>query len=148
MAAALHRIEQRITELVQSAPEADAGVVDDLLEALRAVGSPLALAIARIVELIAEQLVDPGIALPPLAMACATLAGGVRGALGERELEAARYEIETLLPAPSRIDRFRSAAQQGSESPCGEGPPCGTPDPPARVILPQVPLSALRRRPA
>jgi Tfp pilus assembly protein PilX len=26
---------------------------------------------------------------------------------------------------PSRIDQFRSAAQQGSESPCGEGPPCG-----------------------
>jgi len=28
-------------------------------------------------------------------------------------------------PDPSRIDRFRSAAKQGSESPCGEGPPCG-----------------------
>jgi hypothetical protein len=27
-------------------------------------------------------------------------------------------------PGPSRTDRFRSAAQQGSESPCGEGPPC------------------------
>ncbi|MBS1118100.1 MAG: phosphoenolpyruvate synthase [Deltaproteobacteria bacterium] len=26
---------------------------------------------------------------------------------------------------PSRIDRRRSAAQQGSPSPCGEGPPCG-----------------------
>ena len=118
----LHRIEQRITELVQRAPEIDAGVVDDLIEALRGVGSPLALAIARIVELVAEQLVDPGIALPPLAMACATLVGGVRGALGERELEAARYEIDTLLP---------------------------TPDPPARVILPQVPqvpVTALRRR--
>jgi hypothetical protein len=125
MAAVLHRIEQRITELVQRAPEIDAGVVDDLIEALRGVGSPLALAIARIVELVAEQLVDPGIALPPLAMACATLAGGVRGTLGERELEAARYEIDTLLP------------------------PCGTPDPPARVILPQVPqvpVTALRRR--
>jgi hypothetical protein len=118
--ARLDRIEQRITELVQSAPEADAGVVDDLVEALRGVGSPLALAIARIVELVAEQRVDPGVALPPLAMACATLAGAVRGALGERELEAARYEIETLLPVP---------------------------DPPARVALPQVPLAALRRRP-
>jgi hypothetical protein len=115
----IDRIEQRITELVQRAPEIDAGVVDDLIEALRGVGSPLALAIARIVELVAEQLVDPGIALPPLAMACATLAAGVRGTLGDRELEAARYEIDTLLP---------------------------TPDPPARVILPQVPLTALRRR--
>ena len=28
---------------------------------------------------------------------------------------------------PSRIDRFRSAAKQGSESPCGEGSPCGAP---------------------
>jgi flagellar biosynthesis protein FlhF len=26
---------------------------------------------------------------------------------------------------PSRVDRFRSAAKQGSESPYGEGPPCG-----------------------
>ena len=52
-------------------------------------------------------------------MACATLAGGVRGALGARELEAARYEIDTLLPMP---------------------------DPPARVILPEVPVAALRRR--
>ena len=112
-------IEQRITELVQRAPEIDPGVVEDLIAALHGVGSPLALAIARIVELVAEQLVDPGIALPPLAMACATLAAGVRGALGDRELEAARYEIDTLQP---------------------------TPDPPARVILPQVPLTALRRR--
>ncbi len=112
----LVRIQQRITELVQRAPEIDAGAVDDLIEALRGVGSPLALAIARIVELVAEQLVDPGIALPPLAMACATLADG---AFGEREREAARYEIETLLPTPA---------------------------PPTRVILPQVPLAALRRR--
>jgi hypothetical protein len=112
-------IEQRITELVQRAPEVDPGAVDELLAALREVGSPLALAIARIVELVAGQRVDPGIALPPLAMACATLVDGVRGALGERELEAARYEIETLQP---------------------------TPDPPARVVLPQVPLTALRRR--
>jgi ribonucleotide monophosphatase NagD (HAD superfamily) len=28
---------------------------------------------------------------------------------------------------PSRNDRFRSAAKQGSESPCGEGSPCGDP---------------------
>jgi hypothetical protein len=72
-----------------------------------------------VLELVAEQLVDPGIALPPLAMACATLAGGVRGTLGERELEAARYEIDTLIPVP---------------------------DPPGRVVMPQVPVSALRKR--
>jgi hypothetical protein len=28
---------------------------------------------------------------------------------------------------PSRIDRFRSAAPQGSASPCGDGPPCEEP---------------------
>src|SRR3954469_14198572 len=28
---------------------------------------------------------------------------------------------------PTRTDRFRSAAKQGSESPCGEGSPCGDP---------------------
>jgi uncharacterized protein with NRDE domain len=28
---------------------------------------------------------------------------------------------------PSRIDRIRSTAEQGSDSPCGEGPPCGDP---------------------
>ena len=113
------RIEQRITQLVQIAPDTDPGVVDALIDDLRTIGSPLALAIARILELVALELVDPGVALPPLAMACATLAGGIRGELGERELEAARYEIDTLLP---------------------------TPDPPARVILPQVPVTALRRR--
>jgi len=113
------RIEQLITELVQRAPIADAAVVDELTAALQRIGTPLARSIARVTELVAEQLVDPGIALPALAMACATLADGVRGALGERELEAARYEIETLQP---------------------------TPDPPARVVLPQVPLTALRRR--
>ena len=46
-------------------PTLDAG--DDrraARRAARAIGSPLALAIARIVELVAEQLVDPGIALP------------------------------------------------------------------------------------
>ena len=52
-------------------------------------------------------------------MACATLADGVRGVLGERELEAARYEIDTLLPVP---------------------------DPPRPPAAPDVPVSSLRRR--
>jgi hypothetical protein len=118
-AAVLDRIEQRITHLVQIAPEIDAGSVDAVIEDLRLVGSPLALAIARVLELVGLQLVDAGVALPPLAMACATLAGGVRGTLGERELEAARFEIDTLLPMP---------------------------EPRRVVILPEVPVSALRRR--
>ena len=113
------RIEQLITELVQRAPITEPAVADELVEHLRRIGSPLARSIARVVELVAEQLVDPGIALPALAMACATLADGVRGTLGTRELEAARYEIETLMPVPDR---------------------------PPRISAPHVPLSSLRKR--
>ena len=113
------RIEQLITELVQRAPIADAAVVDELTAALQRIGTPLARSIARVTELVAEQLVDPGIALPALAMACATLASGARGALGERELEAARFEIETLLPVPDRVPAVRA---------------------------PDVPIASLRRR--
>jgi hypothetical protein len=113
------QIEQLITQLVQTSPAADAAVVDELVRLLEGVGSPLARSIARVLELAIEQLIAPGIALPPLAMACATLAGGVRGTLGERELEAARFEIETLLPMPDRPPGF---------------------------VAPYVPVSALRRR--
>jgi hypothetical protein len=123
------RIEQLITELVRAAPAADPAVVDELVERLHRVGSPLARSIVRVVELIAEQLVDPGIALPPLAMACATLADGVRGKLTERELEAARYEIETLRPLPDR--------------PLPDRP---LPDRPPAIGAPDVPVSALRQR--
>ena len=116
----LDRIEQLITQLVRTAPASDAGVVDELVGHLHRVGSPLARSIARVVELVAEQLIAPGIALPPLAMACATLADGVRGKLGDRELEAARFEIETLMPMPDR---------------------------PPPVAAPDVPLASLRKRP-
>ena len=115
----LVRIEQLITLLVQRAPAADQAVVDELTEHLHRIGSPLARSIARVVELCAEDLVAPGVALPPLAMACATLADGVRGKLTDRELEAARYEIETLLPLP---------------------------DKPPAIAAPDVPVSALRKR--
>jgi len=101
-------IEPLITALVQQAPEIDDAIVNELVERLRDIGSPLAMSIARVTELVAEQLVNPGIALPALAMACATLADGIRGTLGQRELEAARYEIETLLPVPDRPAGARS----------------------------------------
>jgi hypothetical protein len=114
------RIEQLITQLVQIAPASDAAVVGELIEHLHRTGSPLARSIARVVELVDEQLIAPGIALPALAMACATLADGVRGKLGDRELEAARNEIETLMPVPDR---------------------------PPVIAAPHVPVSALRRRP-
>jgi hypothetical protein len=118
------RIEQLITQLVQAAPAVDAAVVDELVARLHRIDSPLARSIARVIELVADQQIAPGIALPPLAMACATLAAGVRGTFGARELEAARYEIETLLPVPDRAS------------------------PPAASAAPEVPLSALRRRPS
>jgi hypothetical protein len=117
-------VERSITLLVQQAPAIDTAVADLLVLELRSTNhseaAPLALAIARIVELVAEQIVDPGIALPALAMACATLGDGVRGTLGKRELEAARYEIETLLPMP--------------------GPPG------MKLVVPDVPLTRLTKR--
>ena len=117
------RIEPLITELVRAAPALDPAVVRALVDALHGVplpfAQPLARSIARVVALVAERQIDAGIALPPLAMACATLLDGVRGALTERELEAARYEIDTLLPLPG--------------------------NPPA-IVAPDVPVSALRPR--
>lgn len=114
-------IERCITQLVREAPALDAGVIAELDLRLRELGSPLALSIARIVELVAEGQIAQGIALPHLAMSCATLADGVAGRLSERELEAARYEIDTLLPVP------------------------GAPAPAVRI--PDVPLVSLTRGP-
>ena len=118
----LDRVEELITLLVQRAPVIDTASADELVERLHRIGSPLARSIARVVELVAEQLVDPGVALPALAMACATLVDGVRGALGARELEAARFEIETLMPVPDRPPRITMSD------------------------APDVPLSSLRKR--
>lgn len=111
-------IEALITQLVQTAPARDPQTIRALLHALRDNGAPLALSIAAVVECVDEGLVDAGIALPALASACATLCDG---RLGDREREAARYEIETLLPLPTR--------------------------PSAVVAVPDVPLSALSRGP-
>jgi hypothetical protein len=117
-------IERCITQLVREAPTLEAAVTAELTLRLREVGSPLALSIARVVELVAEGRIAQGIALPHLAMACATLADGVAGRLAERELEAARYEIDTLLPIP------------------------GAPAPAAPAVrIPDVPLISLTRGP-
>jgi len=113
-------IEALITQLVREAPELDTCVIEQLTTELRANGAPLALSIARIVELVADHLIDAGIALPALAMACTTL---VDPRLTDREREAARNEIETLLPMPDGGKRFSIPA------------------------APDVPLTALRRRP-
>jgi hypothetical protein len=95
-------IEPAITRLVQEAPVRDAATVSVLITDLRAIGSPLALVIARTLEYLDDDLVDPGIALPALAEACATLVAGVRGQLDQRVLDAATYQIATLEPMPDR----------------------------------------------
>jgi hypothetical protein len=83
------------------------------------VGTPLALTIARTYEYVAEGLVDPAIALPALAEACATLVAGVAGRVDARVLDAAKYQVDTLEPRP---------------------------DPPMRVVVPDVPVVSLRKR--
>ena len=109
-------IEELSTRLVREAPVLDPAVTDELIQSLRANGAPLALSIARVVELVADHLIDAGIALPALAMACGTL---VDARLTEREREAARNEIETLLPVPETGVRF---------------------------VVPDVPVGALKKR--
>ena len=111
-------IEPAITKLVRDAPVQDPETIDALRAALERVGTPLARSISRIVELVSEHLVDPGIALPALAEACATLVAGERGTVDPRVLEAARYQIDTLQPVPDR----------------------------PVIAAPDVPLSTLRRR--
>ena len=113
------KFEELITDLVQRAPALDGAVVDELIDELRGWGTKLSLSLARVIELVGDGLIDPGIALPALAMACATLADGLRGRLTDKELEAARFEIETLLPVPDNRPK---------------------------LTVPDVPLTKLRRR--
>ena len=98
----IETIEPAITKLVQEAPARDRATVEALLVDLRGVGSPLSLVIARILEYLDDDLVDPGIALPALAEACATLVAGVRGQVDAKVLAAAEYQIATLEPMPDR----------------------------------------------
>ena len=114
-------IEPAITKLVHDAPARDAETVHVLGDALRSIGSPLALSIARILEYVDDDLVDPGIALPAIAEACAALVDGVKHGADARALEAARYRIDTLEPRP--------------------GPP------PPKIATPDVPASDLIRGP-
>ena len=84
------------TQLVQQAPALAPATVTELADVLARDGSPLALAIARVLA---------GVALPELADACATLV-----VKDERAREAARYRIDTLLPMPRidvSVDRLR-----------------------------------------
>jgi hypothetical protein len=117
-------IESLATRVVQQAPERDAQTFLSLRLALERVTGPavgpLARSIWRIYELVEMDAVDPAIALPALAEACATLAAGLRGDVDDRVLEASRYQIDTLQPIP---------------------------DPPKRFyIAPDVPLTQLRKK--
>ena len=94
-------IEALATALVQQAPELDPTTIEALRRALERINMPLARSIAKIVELVEIDVVDPAIALPALAEACATLAAVQAGRLDERVLEAARYQIDTLQPVPN-----------------------------------------------
>lgn len=100
--ASLDAIEPAITRLVREAPDRDRATVEALIADLRAVGSSLALVIARTVEYLEDDLIDPAIALPALAEACNTLVLGVRGKLDQKSLDAAEYQIATLEPIPDR----------------------------------------------
>jgi hypothetical protein len=117
----LQDLETLAVRLVQEAPALDPDVLAMLRSELEQIGSPLALTINRIYELLGEGLVDPAIALPALAEACATLVAGVKGTVDQRVLDAAQYQIDTLTPMPDR---------------------------PPRVATPDVPLTALTRKPS
>lgn len=106
-------IEALITRLVREAPVLDQAVIEELVHRLATDGRPLAMAIAKVVTLVGAGRIDAGISLPALAMACATLCDE---RLTDREHEAARYEIETLLPMPVKpdvtVDSLRSASRR------------------------------------
>ena len=109
-------LPELVTRLVQTAPVREPATIGALLDGLRTNGTRLALALARILELVDEELIDPGIALPALAEAIDAL---VDPRADRASRDAAQYRIETLEPRP---------------------------DPPARIAVPDVPLAALLSR--
>ena len=95
-------IDDLATQLVQQAPDLDPDTIAALRTGLEQQGSPLALAVSRIVELVAEDLVDPAIALPPIAEACSVLVTSN----DPKVLETMRYQIDTLQPVPDKAPRI------------------------------------------
>jgi hypothetical protein len=91
-------IDQLATQLVQQAPDLDPDTIAALRTELEQQGSPLALSISRIVELVADGMVDAAIALPPIAEACSVLVTSS----DPRVLAAMQYQIDTLEPLPDR----------------------------------------------
>ncbi len=95
-------IDELATQLVQQAPDLDPDTIAALRTGLEQQGSPLALAVSRIVELVAEGLVDAAIALPPIAEACSVLVT----TSDARVLAAMKYQIDTLEPMPDKAPRI------------------------------------------
>ena len=91
-------IDALATQLVQQAPDLDPDTIAALCTELEQQGSPLARSIRRIVELVAEDLVDPAIALPSIAEACSVLVTSQ----DPRVLDAMQYQIDTLEPVPDK----------------------------------------------
>ncbi|MBV8760193.1 MAG: hypothetical protein JO257_23070 [Deltaproteobacteria bacterium] len=95
-------IDALATDLVQQAPDLDPDTIAALRTGLEQQGSALALAVSRIVELVAEGLVDMAIALPPIAEACNVLVS----TSDARVLAAMKYQIDTLEPMPDQPPRI------------------------------------------
>lgn len=95
-------IDDLATQLVQQAPDLDPDTIAALRTGLEEQGSPLALAVSRIVELVADGLVDPAIALPPIAEACSVLVTSS----DPKVLEAMLYQIDTLQPVPDKAPQI------------------------------------------
>jgi hypothetical protein len=93
-------VDALATALVQQAPDLDPDTIAALRTGLEQQGSPLALSVSRIVELVAEGLVDAAIALPPIAEACAVLVSTTDA----KVLSAMQYQIDTLTPMPDEPD--------------------------------------------
>jgi hypothetical protein len=91
-------IDSLATQLVQQAPDLDPDTIAALRTQLEQQGSPLALAVSRIVELVDMGLVDPAIALPPIAEACSVLVTSS----DPKVLDAMKYQIDTLQPVPDK----------------------------------------------
>jgi hypothetical protein len=94
----LSDVDALATQLVQQAPDLHADTLAALRTELERIGTPLALSINRIVELIEEHLVDIAIALPPIAEACSVLVT----TSDARVLDAMKYQIDTLQPVPDK----------------------------------------------
>jgi hypothetical protein len=105
----------------------------------------LACAMERCLELIGEGLVDPGLALPALAMAAHTARSSFRPAIA-----AARYEIETLLPIPGQASAPRRSLDVPAQSLVrrpslnrGADATTGAPSADAAAVSPIVPTAAI-----